>query len=484
MMQDGQYFVQGFTKGINDESDNAADAAKQFAANAYDEVSEVIWDKEAYLNEIRDEMNTKAVEQEEAHWQGLFDARNAAAEASKQQVVEMVDFEEEMLEKTNQILDNYTNEFNSKADSIMNSAGLFDEVTKPDEEDAVTKDTLTKNLQDQVNQYQHFYDVVESLNQKIGEGLLKDYINDLSVDSLYELEALNEMTEDELNKYVDLFHQKFRLAKETALVQTEGLASDTEDQLSELYGGIEVDLPEFQDTYDGSIQSIKQYMQQSFAKQNFEQAWNEFKETGSYVADGFKSGILSKVGDITAAAISLAQEAITAVEDELDVNSPSKVFFRIGRFTGEGFLRGLQDYADRSYSAGSAIAEKARAGLTATIGDIANALSSDIDTTPTIRPVVDMTDVTSKAKTISDLMNMNTSTTVRANVGAISFGMNRLRQNGPNDDVISAINKLRSELGNVGGNTYNVNGVTYDDGSNVSDAVRSLIRAARIDRRV
>lgn len=484
MMQDGQYFVQGFTKGINDESDNAADAAKQFAANAYDEVSEVIWDKEAYLNEIRDEMNTRAVEQEEAHWQSLFDARNAAAEASKQQVVEMVDFEEEMLEKTNQILDNYTNEFNNKADSIMNSAGLFDEVTKPDEEDAVTKDTLTKNLQDQVNQYQHFYDVVESLNQKIGEGLLKDYINDLSVDSLYELEALNKMTEDELNKYVDLFHQKFRLAKETALIQTEGLASDTEDQLSELYGGIKVDLPEFTQTYDGSIQSIKQYMQQSFAKQNFEAAWNEFKETGGYVAEGFKSGIMGKAGEIAAAAVELARNAIDAVEEELEVASPSKVFFRIGRFTGEGFLRGLQNYADKSYNAGSAIAEKARAGLTATIGDIANALSSDMDTTPTIRPVVDMTDVTSKAKTISDLMNMNTSTTVRANVGAISFGMNRLRQNGPNDDVISAINKLRSELGNVGGNTYNVNGVTYDDGSNVSDAVRSLIRAARIDRRV
>lgn len=484
MEQDGQYFVQGFTKGINDESDNAADAAKQFAANAYDEVSEVIWDKEAYLNEIRDEMNTRAVEQEEAHWQSLFDARNAAAEASKQQVVEMVDFEEEMLEKTNQILDNYTNEFNSKADSIMNSAGLFDEVTKPDEEDAVTKDTLTKNLQDQVNQYQHFYDVVESLNQKIGEGLLKDYINDLSVDSLYELEALNKMTEDELNKYVDLFHQKFRLAKETALIQTEGLASDTEDQLSELYGGIKVDLPEFTQTYDGSIQSIKQYMQQSFAKQNFEAAWNEFKETGGYVAEGFKSGIMGKAGEIAAAAVELARNAIDAVEEELEVASPSKVFFRIGRFTGEGFLRGLQNYADKSYNAGSAIAEKARAGLTATIGDIANALSSDMDTTPTIRPVVDMSDVTTKAKTISDMMNMNTSATVRANVGAISFGMNRLRQNGPNDDVISAIDKLRRDLGSVGGTTYNVNGVTYDDGSNVSEAVRSLIRAARIDRRV
>jgi hypothetical protein len=57
-------------------------------------------------------------------------------------------------------------------------------------------------------------------------------------------------------------------------------------------------------------------------------------------------------------------------------------------------------------------------------------------------------------------------------------------QNGGNGDVISAIDKLRDSLGNIGGNTYNVNGVTYDDGSNVSNAVQSLIRAARIERRV
>lgn len=484
MEQDGEYFVEGFAQGVENETDSATEAARQFAEDAYGNVIEVIWDKEAFINDIREKANAKAVEQEEAHWQGLFDARNAAAEASKQQVVEMVDFEEEMLEKTNQILDNYTNEFNSKADSIMNSAGLFDEVTQRDEEDAVTKGSLTKNLQDQVNQYQHFTEIIADLNERLEDGGLKDYINDLSVSSIYELEALNSMTEDELNKYVELFDQKFELAKQAALIQTEGLATDTEDQLSELYGGIKVDLPEFTQTYDGSIQSIKQYMQQSFAKQNFEAAWNEFKETGGYVAEGFKSGIMGKAGEIAAAAVELARNAIDAVEEELEVASPSKVFFRIGRFTGEGFLRGLQNYADKSYNAGSAIAEKARAGLTATMGDIANALSSDMDTTPTIRPVVDMSDVTTKAKTISDMMNMNTSATVRANVGAISFGMNRLRQNGPNDDVISAIDKLRRDLGSVGGTTYNVNGVTYDDGSNVSEAVRSLIRAARIDRRV
>ena len=41
----------------------------------------------------------------------------------------------------------------------------------------------------------------------------------------------------------------------------------------------------------------------------------------------------------------------------------------------------------------------------------------------------------------------------------------------------------RGDLGNIGGDTYVIDGVTYDDGTNVSDAVRTLVRAAKIERR-
>ena len=47
-------------------------------------------------------------------------------------------------------------------------------------------------------------------------------------------------------------------------------------------------------------------------------------------------------------------------------------------------------------------------------------------------------------------------------------------------DLVNAINGLNGTSVN---NTYNVSGITYDDGSNVAAAVGSLIRAAKIDRR-
>ena len=62
--------------------------------------------------------------------------------------------------------------------------------------------------------------------------------------------------------------------------------------------------------------------------------------------------------------------------------------------------------------------------------------------------------------------------------------MNRRIQNGTNDDVVSAIEGLGRRIGNMPRNTYQVNGITYDDGSNIAGAVRELIRAARVEGRV
>ena len=68
-----------------------------------------------------------------------------------------------------------------------------------------------------------------------------------------------------------------------------------------------------------------------------------------------------------------------------------------------------------------------------------------------------------------------------ANVRSISASMNR-NQNGGNE-VVSAIKDLGRQIGKASGDTYTINGVTYDDGTEVSNAVKELIRAARIERR-
>jgi hypothetical protein len=70
------------------------------------------------------------------------------------------------------------------------------------------------------------------------------------------------------------------------------------------------------------------------------------------------------------------------------------------------------------------------------------------------------------------------------NIGAVNTMMNRRSQNSAESEVVSAINSLRRDIGNMPRESYNINGITYDDGSNVATAVRELVRAARTERRV
>ena len=122
--------------------------------------------------------------------------------------------------------------------------------------------------------------------------------------------------------------------------------------------------------------------------------------------------------------------------------------------------------------------------ITNAVSRIADAINTDIDAQPTIRPVVDLSDVRSGANTIGDLFNMNPSINTLSNVGAIDSMMNQRIQNGVNGDIISAINKLRKDLSKVGSTTNIIEGITYDDGSNINNAVQELVRAARVERRM
>ena len=186
-------------------------------------------------------------------------------------------------------------------------------------------------------------------------------------------------------------------------------------------------------------------------------------------------------GKVKAKAKAMADAAKIAAEKALGIRSPSRVFYKIGGFTGEGFINALTDSAKRVYNAGSAMGDSATKGMNSAISKISDIINSDIDSQPVIRPVLDLSDVETGAGSIGGMFN---NMRVRANLNAISQGVNSRLQNGVNDDVISAINNLRNDLSNLGGNTYNVNGITYDDGSNITNAVKELIRAAKVERRV
>ena len=206
-----------------------------------------------------------------------------------------------------------------------------------------------------------------------------------------------------------------------------------------------------------------------------------FYSAGSYLVDGFAAGISANSYKAAAKASAMASAAVAAAQAALGINSPSKVFYQIGEYTGQGLINALSDYGSKVYNAGSDMADSARSGLADAIGKVKDIINGEVDMQPTIRPVLDLSNVQAGAGAINGMFG--SSIGLMANVGAINRGMNS-NQNGVNDDVVTAINALRKDLSNVGNTTYSINGVTYDDGSNISDAVKSLVRAAKVERRI
>ena len=208
---------------------------------------------------------------------------------------------------------------------------------------------------------------------------------------------------------------------------------------------------------------------------------NEFHTIGEYAVEGFANGIDKNTFKAEAKASAMAEAAKKAAKKALRERSPSKEFFKIGDFAGLGFVNALGDYEKKSYKAGSKMATSAKNGISKAIANIANLVDTDIDSQPTIRPVLDLSDISNGAGAINGMFDMQPSVGVMSNLRAINSSMND-RQNG-NSELLSAVKGLRKDFANSnGGVTVDVH-LDYNAGSDANeianDIATSLRRAIR-----
>ena len=71
----------------------------------------------------------------------------------------------------------------------------------------------------------------------------------------------------------------------------------------------------------------------------------DFTIVGKYICDGIAAGIEQNKHVVIDAVRAMMEEANSAAEDEEEEHSPSKVFYRYGRFMDLGLANGIRDYA-------------------------------------------------------------------------------------------------------------------------------------------
>lgn len=210
--------------------------------------------------------------------------------------------------------------------------------------------------------------------------------------------------------------------------------------------------------------------------------YDSFKTLGKQMAQGFADGITAKKDDVVTAASAVAQAAADATKTTLDIHSPSRVLMGLGEYAGQGFVIGLKAYQAASYSAGETVADAATIGINESLAQIQRLMESDMEWQPTITPVLDLSRVQNGA---SQMQSMLAGASVSASsANSISLSMNSRTAGASNTDIVKAINDLNKRMDSIQQNVYNVNGITYDDGSNVASAVGQLVNAMQIKRRV
>ena len=366
----------------------------------------------------------------------------------------------------------YQDAVESRTKSLYQSYGLFDEVTK---KEAVSSETLMQNLEGQVQEFGEWQDILGQLSARGVDSDLIAELQEMGPSAIEEIRALNSMSDDELEKYVSLWSIKHAQARDQATSELEGLRVETQEQIAQLRADAAVELEEYRLTWQSEMAQLEEDTSRQLAslRQEFSENVGLIKrdteakmaemteaarkilseagwtETGQQIPAGLAQGVAQSKSTFIDELTSMALAGVEAVNSTLEINSPSRVFRELGSFTGLGFVSGLAGYAERSFAAGADMADSAVDGLSGAIAGLPDLLSGEAEMRPTIRPVLDLSDLTGASTQIDSLFYPLRSIRL-AGQASLAFqnasGENRMTVKVDNDDIIEELRTLRSEM--------------------------------------
>lgn len=154
---------------------------------------------------------------------------------------------------------------------------------------------------------------------------------------------------------------------------------------------------------------------------------SEWTDVGYNAAAGFAQGIRNGTYIVVSAAEAMAAAALQAAKSKLDQNSPSKEFEHIGMYNDEGMAIGMLKHVRVVTSASEVVAGAAIDSMNASLSRLSSVLSTELSSEPTIRPVLDLSDIDAGVNRMDRLFaetrGLTLGTTLR-NIRSVSIGNN------------------------------------------------------------
>ena len=387
-----------------------------------------------------------------------------------------VEKEKELNEKLEQDIkeleDNYSDTLDSRIQSLYNAYGLFDKV---EQKGKTSVSELTKNLQDQVAEFEDWDDTLQQLSKRGLNQALIEELQEMGPSAIANIRGLNSMTDAQLSQYANLWAEKHKEATDRATDELTDLRKETNSQIKDLKTTYNSDLDELKKDTDEKLGELKDAFLKNIGaiKDDTEEKFQEivsiastvlgsagWDELGEYMVDGLIEGVESKQPEFLKTLESLISAGTEITQDTAEIHSPSRVFARIGEYMVEGLIGGI---TNRSNDASKASADMARGTIQSVsrlISDMSTIIDSDMEITPTISPILDMTNVQNGLNQVDSTLSANRS--IALGMSVVSKNQNGLAyqfgdaiskladaNTQSNGQIVDAIDGLKSDLSDL-----------------------------------
>ncbi|WP_126990569.1 hypothetical protein [Candidatus Kurthia intestinigallinarum] len=269
-----------------------------------------------------------------------YQSEQKALEATETYLANIKKAEEDYVTNSTKLWDDYNKAVDDRTKSLISFAGLFDEITAS--EDTVTGEQLINNLQSQTSALEDWMNDIASLAARgLDDGLLQE-LEDLGPKSAQQIKALTSLSDDQLSQYTELWKTKSELARQQATKEFEGLRIDTEEQVQALRKDTNAQLKQYKKTWKSAMTAVVDVSSKELSKMT---------SVGSDAVQGLIDGMQYKKDELKKTIEEIANLISDTTKTELDIHSPSRVMRRLGEYTNEGFIVGLQRSAAKVQSA-------------------------------------------------------------------------------------------------------------------------------------
>lgn len=196
----------------------------------------------------------------------------------------------------------------------------------------------------------------------------------------------------------------------------------------------------------------------------FSGGWDLLCDIGKNLMDGLVNGIKSAVNKVKDAVCSVGKKIKNWFCDLFGIHSPSRVFAEYGMYLDEGLADGLHAYSNRVEAATDDIGDIAIDSMTKAIADICDVVDKGDFAEPTIRPVMDLSEIQNGANTLSRMMDDANGYNMSASVDLAGRTAKSMNSSYDSDDstamdgIAQSIKKMAENPSQTFTNTFNITG--------------------------